>query len=99
MLLDITNLYINSVNFKYNACNFFDNLPKDKINVVHISGFKNEPGFLIDSHSEPLNKEVLALLNYVLKKAPVEKVILERDLNLESLNDVRNDLEIVKSMV
>ncbi|RCK09635.1 DUF692 family protein [Bacillus licheniformis] len=67
-LLDVSNLYINSINHKYDPYAFFDKLPKDKINYLHVAGFiRNKYGFLIDSHSEPVHKEVWKLAEYIIK--------------------------------
>ncbi|MCR3917447.1 DUF692 domain-containing protein [Bacillus licheniformis] len=100
MLLDVSNLYINSINHKYDPYAFFDKLPKDKINYLHVAGFiRNKYGFLIDSHSKPVHKEVWKLAEYIIKKAPVKGVILERDLNYQNYHDVKNDIKIIKSLV
>ncbi len=99
MLLDVSNLYINSVNHKYDPYAFFDRLPKDKINYLHVAGFiSNMYGFLVDSHSEPVDSEVWKLAEYIIKKAPVQGVILERDLNCNNYHDVQNDIKIIKSL-
>lgn len=99
LLLDITNLYINAINNNYDPYKFIDGIPKEKIQVAHVSGYsKNKYGMLIDSHSEPINKEIFDLLEYSFKKTPIEAVILERDLKLENYGDVKKDILAIKNL-
>jgi len=98
MLLDVSNLYVNSANHDYDPYQFFDALPKEKINHLHIAGFTEMNGILIDSHSEPIHKEVWRLLEYILKKAPVQTIILERDMNLNGTQDVEEDVKRLKEL-
>ena len=39
------------------------------------------------------------IIKYIIKKAPVKGVILERDLNYQNYHDVKNDIKIIKSLV
>ncbi|BCB05186.1 hypothetical protein KH172YL63_33190 [Bacillus sp. KH172YL63] len=98
MLLDVSNLYVNSVNHDYDPYQFFDALPKEKINHLHIAGFTEMDGILIDSHAEPVHEEVWRLLEYILENAPVHTINLERDMNLEGTKDVKEDLKRLKQM-
>lgn len=96
LLLDVTNLYINSYNLKYDPFQFIDKLPIEKIKYLHVSGCHKNKEILIDSHSQPINKEVWELLDYIKNKFPIEGVILERDINYSSYNDVKNDIDKLK---
>lgn len=96
LLFDVTNLYINSINLGFNAIDYIDELPREKIKYLHVSGCHESSGMLVDSHSQPINKEVWDLLEYIKIKFPIEGVILERDINYESYNDVRADINKLK---
>ncbi len=93
LLLDITNLYINSVNHAYDAYAFLDKLPLDQVVQLHFVGGHSEQGYLIDSHSHPTPEPIWALMEEVLKRAPVKGVILERDDNLPTFEDLVFELE------
>ena len=42
MLLDVNNVYVNSINHKYDAKAFINGLPSDKIVYGHIAGHYDE---------------------------------------------------------
>jgi uncharacterized protein len=100
MLFDVTNLYINAYNHKYDPYEFIDRLPTEKVHYLHVSGCtksKNKD-MLVDSHSQPINKEVWKLLEYTKKKMPIKGVILERDLNFNNYQDIAEDIRGLKEL-
>lgn len=95
MLLDINNLYVNSVNRKYDPYDFLSRIPLRKAGIVHIAGHKKRNGLLLDSHDEPLSEEVWKLLEYVVKQKNVKAILLEQDENLEDFDMLLG--EIIKA--
>ena len=51
LLLDVTNLYTNSVNHEYDPNRFLDQLPDDRVVQLHYVGGEWNDGKLIDNHS------------------------------------------------
>lgn len=93
LLLDVTNLYTNSVNHRYDPLAFLERLPLERIAQLHFVGGHWQDGVLVDSHSQATQQEVWALMDEVLKRAPVKGVILERDENLPPFNELAGELE------
>lgn len=93
LLLDVTNLYTNSVNHRYDPSAFLERLPLERIVQLHFVGGHWHDGVLVDSHSQPTQHEVWALMDEVMKRAPVKGVILERDENLPPFGELANELE------
>lgn len=98
LLLDITNLHINSVNHAYDPYAFIDQLPLESIVQLHFVGGHSEQGMLIDSHSHPTPQAVWDLMDYVLSRAPVKGVILERDENLPEFSELITELERARTL-
>jgi uncharacterized protein (UPF0276 family) len=92
LLLDITNLYTNSVNFGYDLDAFLDQAPLDRVVQLHFTGGHWHDGVLIDSHSRPAPPEVWALMEEVVARAPVKGIILERDEDLPPLAELSAEL-------
>ena len=46
---------------------------------MHIVGFTERNGRLLDDHAAPIQPELLELAAAVLARAPIEAIILERD--------------------
>ena len=84
LLLDVTNLYINSVNFKFNPYRFVDRIKGSSIMGIHLAGGVKEGGVLYDSHSREVPKPVWELLGYVLNKSKPDVIIIEWDQHMPS---------------
>jgi uncharacterized protein (UPF0276 family) len=93
MLLDVTNLYTNSVNHRFDPLRFLRRLPLERIVQLHFVGGHYLGDRLIDSHSSPTPPEVWQLLDEVLRIAPVKGVILERDEQLPPLHELVAEVE------
>jgi uncharacterized protein (UPF0276 family) len=79
LLLDITNLFINSRNHGFDPFAWFRELDPACIRQLHIVGYSVEHGRFTDGHGEPVQEELLELAAAVIAAAPVRAIILERD--------------------
>jgi uncharacterized protein (UPF0276 family) len=79
LLLDLHNLYANSINFGMDASDFLSRVPLDQVRAVHISGGRFI-GRLLDDHLHDPPDPVYDLLTELAEKCPNPlTVILERD--------------------
>ena len=93
MLLDLCNVYINSVNHGYDPYQFLESIPLDRVVQLHIAGGTKHHTRWIDSHSASVNAEVFSLLEFVVSRAPVKGILLERDGNFPpSFQELVDDL-------
>lgn len=98
LLLDVNNIYVNAFNHKYDAVNFIDNLPLDKVSYIHMAGHeKVSDDLIIDTHGQPIIDPVYNLFKYTVNKLenPVP-VLLERDFNIPEFDELAfemNELE------
>jgi uncharacterized protein (UPF0276 family) len=81
VLLDVTNLHINSVNHKFNPRDFLDAMPLDRVVHVHLAGGYWSHGILVDSHSEPVQEGSWQLLAELCTRIDVKACVLEHDAN------------------
>jgi len=79
LLLDVTNLFINSRNHRFDPLAWLDALDTSRIRQLHIVGYAEEHGRFADDHAHPVQPELLELAGEVIARAPVQAVILERD--------------------
>ncbi len=93
LLLDVTNLYINSINHRFCATDVLRRLPDDRIVQLHFVGGHIEEGVWIDSHSAATQQEIWELLEEVLAYAKVKGILLERDEQIPPLVDLIPELE------
>lgn len=96
-LLDINNLYVNSVNrgFK-NPEDFFYQIPKKFIKQIHLAGFTRKGHYLIDTHSRPISEEVWLLYKKALKYYGAIPTCIEWDDDLPSYKTLIKEIERTK---
>lgn len=94
LLLDVTNVFNNSKNHGYDAIEFFDRLPMERVSQMHLAGGHQLPdGRWEDSHSAPVMDEVWPLFEEAVKRSVnVRNVILERDSKLKPFDSVMHDI-------
>lgn len=98
LLLDITNLYVTAKSNNLAPNKYIKEFPLDRVQTVHISGLSyDEDNSLIDSHSEPLNQEILEFLKENISYfTNIKYLLVERDFNIETKEDILEDIENVK---
>ena len=98
-LLDVTNLYVNSVNHGWDPQDFMDVAPMQKVVQLHYVGFsEGKDGYLIDNHGSDVNPEIRNLLKDVLERSSAKGAILERDENLPSFDKIAKELFLTREI-
>lgn len=98
LLLDVTNLYTNAVNFGYDLAAFLDEAPLDHVIQLHFTGGHWHDGVLIDSHARPTPPEIWELMEAVLARAPVRGVILERDEDMPPFAELAAEIRRARDL-
>lgn len=98
LLLDVTNLYINSVNHQFNWRKFLDKLPLERIVQLHFVGGHRHKNYLIDSHSQKTQSEIWEVFREVCLRAEVKGAILERDENFPPFAEILAELETARKL-
>lgn len=81
LLLDLTNVYTNSVNHHFDPLAFLDSLPLDQVVQIHLAGGYWANGVLIDGHCEPVEEGSWRLLEALAGRLHIKASILEHDAN------------------
>lgn len=99
LLLDITNLYINSQNHGFAWRDFLDELPLEKVVQLHFVGEHfhggDKPHF--DAHADRTQPEIWEVFAETCRRAPnLKGAILERDENIPPFNEIVEELAIAR---
>lgn len=87
--LDINNIYVNSVNFGFDAHEFLRGIPGERVVYSHIAGhYQESPDLLIDTHGADIIDPVWTLLHEAYERFGVFPILLERDTNIPPLNEL-----------
>jgi uncharacterized protein (UPF0276 family) len=98
LLLDVTNLYINSKNFGFDWREFLDDLPMERIIQLHFVGSHRHGDLLIDSHAHKTDDEIWEVFKEVCARCDVKGAILERDENFPPFAAVLEELQTAKTL-
>ncbi|SFK92487.1 HvfB family MNIO-type RiPP peptide maturase [Lysobacter sp. cf310] len=99
LLLDVNNLYVNSINHGYDAEAFLARLPGERIASCHIAGHYDEDIDLkVDTHGAPVKADVWSLLASAYRRFGVRPTLLERDFNFPPLPELLAETERIRSM-
>ncbi|MCH7294021.1 DUF692 domain-containing protein [Acinetobacter higginsii] len=99
LLLDVNNVYVNSINHGSDTYGFIDAMPKDRIRYLHVAGHEQvEKNLLIDTHGAAISDPVWQLLQYTYQVCGVKPTLLERDFNIPSWQQLQNELTSIKKM-
>lgn len=100
LLLDVTNVYTNSVNFGFDPYHWIEEINKDAVELVHLAGGFYEPdGFLMDSHDNRISDEAWDLYQFFCKHGKVFTTIIERTGNFPRFSDLVSELDRAKEVV
>jgi len=99
LLIDINNIYVNSINHDYDPRAFLAGLPAERIVYGHIAGHSQAcHGLLIDSHGTPVIDPVWELLAFAYERCGVFPTLLERDENIPPLASVLPEVQQIAAM-
>jgi uncharacterized protein (UPF0276 family) len=99
LLLDVNNIYVNSVNHHYDPIEFLKQLPAERIRYAHIAGHYNEDDDLIvDTHGADVIDPVWNILHKAYEHFGVFPTLLERDFNIPPMPELLTEVEQIAAM-
>jgi uncharacterized protein (UPF0276 family) len=98
ILLDVNNVYVNSVNHQFDPIDYLKEIPIDRTVQMHVAGHKRIGDYVIDTHGAALIEPVYQLLQYVLSKTKVHAVLLERDQNFPEFSELLDELNHIRAI-
>jgi len=94
LLLDINNIYVNSVNHRYDPVEFLRSMPAQRIAYGHIAGHHNEAeDLIVDTHGATVIDNVWQLLDRAYAHFGVFPTLLERDFNFPAVDELLAEVE------
>ena len=97
LLLDVNNIYVNSVNFNYDPYAFISGIDFECVKYMHIAGhYKESEALLVDSHGSEVIDPVWDLLSFAYQRFGVQPTLLERDFNFPTIDILINEIGRIK---
>ena len=89
LLLDVNNVYVNSVNHGFDPGVYLDAMSAAAVREIHLAGFTRKTGLavplLIDTHSRPVDPAVWALYAQALDRLGPVPTLIEWDQDIPEL--------------
>ncbi len=99
LLLDVNNVYVNAFNHNYDARQFINSLPLDKVAYIHMAGhLQVADDLIIDTHGEAIIDPVYELFEYTTERIKPVPVLLERDFNIPKMNELQGEINRLKAI-
>ena len=96
LLLDVNNVFVNSVNHGFDARSFIDALPPAAVRQIHLAGHSEQGGHLIDTHDAPVCEAVWDLYEYSIARLGPIPTMIERDDHIPPLAELLSELDIAR---
>jgi hypothetical protein len=99
LLLDVNNVFVNSVNHGYDPAAFIDAMPKERVRYLHVAGHHRvEDDLIIDSHGAPVSDPVWDLLERTYRHVGPVPTLLERDFDIPPLDELMGEVATIRQV-
>jgi len=100
LLLDVNNLYVNARNHGFDPVAALARLPLGRVVQMHVAGHDDaDPALLIDTHAKPVASAVYELLGVALERTGPVPVVLERDDDFPSWEELCGELAQISALL
>jgi len=86
LLLDVNNVYVSACNHKFDARIYLDAIPYQRVKEIHLAGFEERDGYLLDAHNNPVTDDVWQLFMHVMEYAVHIPALIEWDNNIPAFS-------------
>lgn len=99
LMLDVNNVYVNSINHGTDAKQTIRELAKEKIIQLHIAGHDKSDELIIDTHGEDVCEDVWDLLRLLGECRELPPLLIERDNNIPAMHGLLSEVERARAIV
>lgn len=98
LLLDVNNVYVSAYNHGFDAEEYLDGVPWDRVVQLHVSGHTNHGTHIVDTHIGPVIDPVWELLGQAYARCGAS-VLLEWDAEIPSFEETHADALRAKDFI
>jgi len=86
LLLDVNNIHVSACNHRFDAGDFLAGIPTDAVAEIHLAGYEEVDGLLVDTHSRPVCSAVWELYQKALARFGRIPTLIEWDQDIPALD-------------
>jgi len=88
ILLDVNNIYVSSRNHGFNAKEYLQAIPGERVMQIHLAGHSKFEKYILDTHDHPVIGPVWKLYEQAIRQFGPVPTLLEWDDRIPSFNEV-----------
>jgi uncharacterized protein len=92
LVFDVNNVFVSAYNHEYDAIDFINGIPADRVVQFHLAGHENDMTHIVDTHDALVCDEVWDLYGAALRRFGPVSTIIERDDNIPPLQEMVDEL-------
>jgi len=92
ILLDVNNVYVNSVNHKFDPVKYLKALPLERVGQIHLAGHSRQGALLVDTHDAPVCDEVWDLYKVAVKTFGQVSTMVEWDAKIPEFDRLKQEV-------
>lgn len=92
LVLDVNNVFVAAYNHEWDADEFLDGIPLDRVVQFHLAGHEHATSHIIDTHDALICDEVWALYKRAVERFGPVSTIIERDDHIPPLAELVEEL-------
>ena len=93
LLLDVNNIYVSSQNHKFDAEDYLNAMPIERVAEIHLAGYEDKGTHLLDTHSRPITDPVWDLFEKAVHLVGDTPVLIEWDNDIPALERVMQEAD------
>jgi uncharacterized protein len=98
ILLDVNNIYVSAVNHEFDAREYLDAIPAERVQQIHLAGHENHGDYLVDTHDHPVPDPVWDLYAAAVRRCGAVSTMIERDDHIPPLAELCAELAQARAL-
>lgn len=98
ILLDVNNIYVSAFNHSFDALEYLNAIPVERVQQFHIAGHSNLGDIIVDTHDHKVLPDVWDLYEKALKRFGNVSTMIERDDRMPPFSQLLNELQKARNI-
>ncbi len=98
ILLDINNIFVSAFNHRFDANDYIDAVPAERVVQYHLAGHSDHGAYLLDTHDHPVRDEVWTLYQRAARRFGAVSALVEWDDNIPEFAELANTADRARAI-
>jgi uncharacterized protein (UPF0276 family) len=98
ILLDVNNIYVSAVNHEFDALEYLNGIPLERVQQIHLAGHETHGDYLVDTHDAEVSDPVWELYAHAVRRFGVVSTMIERDDHIPPLEELCAELTRARAL-